>query len=94
MRIRIWFCRIQEKLTATRQARTEKRLFRRLMECTQAKSRQDLREEMDYVRALTEKAYYEKKLSFRGYMRMITSLEIAEKSILKGIRRTGLQAAT
>lgn len=90
MHIRIWFCRIQEKLTAIRQARTEKRLFRRLLECTQAGSRQALREEINYIRVLTEKAYYEKKLSFRGYMRMLTSIEIAEKSILKGIRRTGL----
>lgn len=90
MRIRIWFCRIQEKLTAVRQGRTEKRLFRRLLECTEASSRQALREEIDYVRALTEKAYYEKKLSFRGYMKMFTSIEIAEKIILKGIRRTGL----
>lgn len=94
MCIKSGFYEIKEKLAAARQSWVEKKLFRKILQCTEAEDRQTLRKEIDYVRALTEKAYYEEKLSFEGYMRVYSGLEIAEKSILKNMRRTGLQAAS
>lgn len=94
MYIKIWARGIREKIQEAIQSRREQKIFRRILLCTNVCSRQELREEADYIRALAEKAYYEKKISYQGYRMILISLEVAEKSILKSIIRTGLQAAS
>lgn len=77
-----------EALRKHKYRRTEKYLANEILLCLEAQNSTELAEQADYAAAVAAKAYYEGSIEKSGYRKLMSMLEITERTVKKAFRKS------
>lgn len=82
------------RLYEWRQKNTEAKLMKKIVHCFRETDLGRIQSEMNYIRALAVKAYYENRLRYDGYERVETALRVMRGTIYRSIRKDRITGTT
>lgn len=82
------------RLYEWRQKNTEAKLMKKIVHCFRETDLGRIQSEMNYIRALAVKAYYENRLRYDGYERVETALRVMQGTMHRTIRKDRITGTT